>query len=283
MLRAIKDLFKKLQYYPILWILVAIVGTIQQSLKHRAVVLIFRDFEGDWINKRKEIIIASPDLNVESYDEIKIRVENTWLPHYKILEGDVIVDAGAGIGNESVYFSRLAKDSGLVLAFEPHPSTFRCLKKTISLNGIKNIIPIDTALSSKDEELAISNEENHLANSVRSINEDNSSSTNIQAQTLDSILSKNKIDRVNFLKMNIEGMEYEALLGSKNLLSGKIDTAISCHDFMVDRVENPEEYITYHDVKKLLETLNHEFMKKNIHFSKSETIESKFYIFTKHE
>ena len=219
MLRAIKDLFKKLQYYPILWILVAIVGTIQQSLKHRAVVLIFRDFEGDWINKRKEIIIASPDLNVESYDEIKIRVENTWLPHYKILEGDVIVDAGAGIGNESVYFSRLAKDSGLVLAFEPHPATFRCLKKTISLNGIKNIIPIDTALSSKDEELAISNEENHLANSVRSINEDNSSSTNIQAQTLDSILSKNKIDRVNFLKMNIQSR-----IESKSELWKFIDT-----------------------------------------------------------
>jgi hypothetical protein len=53
MLRATKELFKKLQYYPILWILVAIVGTIQQSMKHRAVVLIFRDLEGDWINKRK--------------------------------------------------------------------------------------------------------------------------------------------------------------------------------------------------------------------------------------
>jgi FkbM family methyltransferase len=283
MLRATKELFKKLQYYPILWILVAIVGTIQQSMKHRAVVLIFRDLEGDWINKRKEIIIASPDLNVESYNEIKLRVDDTWLPHYKILEGDVIVDAGAGIGNESVYFSRLVKNNGLVLAFEPHPATFRCLKKTISLNGIKNITPIDKALSSKDEELAISSEENHLANSVRSINEDNSNSINIKAQTLDSILSKNKIDRVNFLKMNIEGMEYQALLGSKNLLSGKIATAISCHDFMIDRVENPEEYITYNDVKKLLETLGHEFMKKDNDFTKSETVESKFYLFTNHE
>jgi FkbM family methyltransferase len=283
MLRATKELFKKLQYYPILWILVAIVGTIQQSMKHRAVVLIFRDLEGDWINKRKEIIIASPDLNVESYNEIKLRVDDTWLPHYKILEGDVIVDAGAGIGNESVYFSRLVKNNGLVLALEPHPATFRCLKKTISLNDIKNIIPIDIALSSKDEELAISSEENHLANSVRSINEDNSNSINIKAQTLDSILSKNKIDRVNFLKMNIEGMEYQALLGSKNLLSGKIATAISCHDFMIDRVENPEEYITYNDVKKLLETLGHEFMKKDTYFTKSETVESKFYLFTNHE
>jgi FkbM family methyltransferase len=210
-------------------------------------------------------------------------VDDTWLPHYKILEGDVIVDAGAGIGNESVYFSRLVKNNGLVLALEPHPATFRCLKKTISLNDIKNIIPIDIALSSKDEELAISSEENHLANSVRSINEDNSNSINIKAQTLDSILSKNKIDRVNFLKMNIEGMEYQALLGSKNLLSGKIATAISCHDFMIDRVENPEEYITYNDVKKLLETLGHEFMKKDTYFTKSETVESKFYLFTNHE
>ena len=193
MLRPIKEIFKKLQYFPILWILVALIGTIHQSLKHRAVVWIYRDSQGDWINKRKEIVICSPDLNVESYTEIAIRVNNTWLPNYIVNEGDVIVDAGAGIGSEAVYFSRLVQANGLVLALEPHPATLRCLKKTISLNGINNIIPISTALSSQDEKLFISSEENHIANAVRPVNNSVENSIQIEARTLDNILIENNL------------------------------------------------------------------------------------------
>src|SRR4030095_12023579 len=56
--------------------------------------------------------------------------------------GDVIVDVGAGVGEETLPFSRAVGDEGTVFCIEAHPRTFRCLQKLIHYNRLHNVIPV---------------------------------------------------------------------------------------------------------------------------------------------
>ena len=48
---------------------------------------------------------------------------------YQPKPGDTVVDVGAGMGDDTLVFSRMVGPSGRVFSFEAHPDTFRCLQK----------------------------------------------------------------------------------------------------------------------------------------------------------
>jgi hypothetical protein len=54
-------------------------------------------------------------------------VHDTWLYRYAPRAGDVIVDAGTGVGSETFIFSRAVGEGGRVVAIEPHSETCRIL------------------------------------------------------------------------------------------------------------------------------------------------------------
>lgn len=67
-----------------------------------------------------------------------------------VCSGDIVIDAGAWIGDFSAYASICGATA---YAFEPTPQTFDLLLKTAELNG--NIVPVNKGLSDKQEELSI--------------------------------------------------------------------------------------------------------------------------------
>jgi FkbM family methyltransferase len=257
MYRFLKDSFKSLQYFPILWIVVAVAATIHQSIKSFSIVLIYRDMDGDWLNRRNKFIICSPDLNVESLSEIKERVDDLWLYDYKISDGDTVIDIGAGIGDDLIYFSSLVGEEGHVVAIEAHPITFRCLQKTIKYNELTNVTSVQLALSDTNKDLVISSRDNHLENTLAAVDShEDAGAFTIPAKTLDSFLIEQKIEHINFVKMNIEGMELDVLLAGQDLFKGDITMVISCHDFIVDRGDEPESFKTFDGVHSLLSSSN---------------------------
>lgn len=123
----------------------------------------------------------------------------------------VCLDVGANIGNHAVAFS---KTFGTVVAFEPNPIVFSLLQaNSIGLN----IKPINSGLSSKSGKLLFEQEFDNLGAS-KIVDLASPSSIEILVATLDDELAENEIQAASFIKIDVEGHEYEVLLGAKELL-----------------------------------------------------------------
>jgi FkbM family methyltransferase len=252
--RRLKERFKSLGETK-LWFIVAMLGTMQQSLLNKKLVLIWRDNDGDWINKREGFTIYSPVLNVDSMTDIQNRVDDLWLHQYKIQDSDIIFDVGAGIGDDLIYLSKLCSDSGKIYAIEANPITYRCLRKTIKGSKLKNVHPMLSACTDKVCTIKISkSRENHLGNNIFSTTSSNDFEE-VQGMPIDLMIEMEKIKKVNFLKMNIEGAELIALKGATELMRSGTSFVVSCHDFKYHEGQG-DFFKTFDDVKKLLSANN---------------------------
>ena len=126
----------------------------------------------------------------------------------------VIVDVGANIGNHSVFFGAHCEASQ-VYAFEPYREVFSILEMNIELNELESIIcPSNIALGDsicRGKTVVKDSQNLGMAKIKESPNGD------IQILTLDSVLI-DKINRLDLMKIDVEGMEFAVLRGSENLL-----------------------------------------------------------------
>ena len=132
-----------------------------------------------------------------------------------VSEGDIVIDAGAWIGDFSAY---AANSNAYTYAFEPVKDTYEWLCKTANLN--KNIIPIKKGLGRINEKINISingKESGSLGNSV--VFEHETKGEEVEIITLDTFVKDNQLNRVDFIKADIEGAERDMLLGAKETLA----------------------------------------------------------------
>jgi FkbM family methyltransferase len=136
---------------------------------------------------------------------------------YLINTGDTVLDVGANIGFFSLLSATLTGTSGQVIAFEPIPSVRAALISNIKLNNFKQVEVVDKAVSDKSASLTIYEgpEEHKGISSLRPI-ESASNKLTIEAVALDDIASH--IEKVNFIKIDVEGAEMKALLGMEELV-----------------------------------------------------------------
>jgi hypothetical protein len=66
--------------------------------------------------------------------------EKNFFWRYQPRPGDVVIDIGAGVGEETLSFSRAVGPKGKVVCVEAHPRTFRCLQKLVRYNQLVNVI-----------------------------------------------------------------------------------------------------------------------------------------------
>ncbi|MDR2087509.1 MAG: FkbM family methyltransferase [Dysgonamonadaceae bacterium] len=130
-----------------------------------------------------------------------------------IQQGDVVMDVGAWIGDFSAY---AASRGATAYAFEPVTETFELLRKTAELNN-NAIYPVQKALSDKEGEAIISiSNTNSGGNSI--IMENNYEGEKITLTTLDKFVLENGIEKVDFIKADIEGAERDLLKGATYVL-----------------------------------------------------------------
>ncbi len=142
--------------------------------------------------------------------------------------GDVIVDVGAGVGEEALTFSRAVGESGRVICIEANPRTWRCLQKLVQYNHLKNVTTIHQAVSEFSGELVkIEDSRDYLRNRMTG-----RGGAEVPASTVDGVYNRLGLRRVNFLKMNIEGAERLAIRGMREALEHTEVLCICCHDFL---------------------------------------------------
>jgi FkbM family methyltransferase len=160
-----------------------------------------------------------------------ILFDSTYDGFYQFKSGDIVVDAGARIGVFSAKISAAVGEQGKIIAIEPEPKNFACLQKNIEANHLKNVIPIQKMLWSGTQELHLYLSGNAAAHSAfyDAFYGSTGESIRVEAETLDSILENLGIGSVDFVKMDIEGSEIEALKGMQKILASRAQLAIAAY------------------------------------------------------
>jgi FkbM family methyltransferase len=145
---------------------------------------------------------------------------------YHLKENDVVFDIGAHIGKYAIRVGKMIGNGGKVFAIEIEPNTYELLSRNIALNGLEKIVqPLKIAISNKSgkADFFISKGRSE----VNSMHDKWGERIEIQTTTIDELIEKNGLKKVNLIQMDIQGAEYEAILGAvKSIESKIIDTFI---------------------------------------------------------
>lgn len=134
---------------------------------------------------------------------------------------DVVFDVGTNIGTIANWFSNRTKH---VHGFEPHPDNLRMTQDQIVLRQTKNITLSQLALGSEPGTLQLHVKSFH---GHHSLGDTGASPTvekiDVQVDTVDRYCKTNAIDRIDFLKIDVEGFEEDVLKGATGMLAeGKV-------------------------------------------------------------
>lgn len=175
-----------------------------------------------------------PEILKEIYRD---RVYNVQLGKKKDL---VIIDAGANISLFSQYATPMAK---IIYSIEPSEEHFECILKAKSFNKNDKIFPVKVALSNKNGIAKLYHSSNTTAYSLNSANAEGDPEE-VETITLDKFFEENKIEHVDFMKVDIEGAEAE-VFGSEGFdkVKDKIDVIMG--EFHQWNNLNPDLFASY--------------------------------------
>jgi len=127
-------------------------------------------------------------------------------------EGDVFLDVGAFVGWHTIRAARIVGPSGHIVSLEPDPKNRSQLEANLKLNDITNCTISSLAAWSKSgEEVGWYTEKSPDCCKVEEV----WSSTTARTTTIDDLIGDLQLDRLNWIKMDIEGGEIEALKGAE--------------------------------------------------------------------
>jgi len=142
-----------------------------------------------------------------------------------------IFDVGACTGSVTLQYNSLFKKA-VIYSFEPYFPSFEILKKEIS--RFNNVKVFNIALSDKTGQIGFHVNKSYATNSILETHPDSGESWNHEALntiekikidtiTLDDFIDQNKIDKIDILKLDTQGTEYQIIEGaSKSIEQNKI-------------------------------------------------------------
>ncbi len=139
-----------------------------------------------------------------------------------VKKGDTVVEVGANIGFYSAVISTAVGEKGMLHAFEPEPTNFRHLQSTIG--KMQNVKANNVAVSDKKGKLNLYTSTllnvDHRTYAVSEYGK----VLSVDADSIDSYLNGN--NKVDFIKMDIQGAEMFALRGMSNTLDANPEIKI---------------------------------------------------------
>jgi FkbM family methyltransferase len=161
----------------------------------------YRDFDGVWDEINGRCIYDSPEI--------------------KINEGDIVFDFGACWGGFSIRAAK-AFNCGHIYSVEADPVCCEVIKRNIARYGASDkstLIPRAIFSHNQGIKLVTDYRCSFFVESIFPAREKADGTViSIPSITIDEIVKNEKVDRVDFFKFDIEGSEYDALLGGKETI-----------------------------------------------------------------
>ena len=147
--------------------------------------------------------------------------ENFLKEKYRPKAGDTIIDLGAHIGKYAIRSGKLVGKKGKVLAIEVEPNSYDLMCKNIKLNHFEDrIIPLNIAISNKNGKIPFFVSKGR--SNVSSMYTKWDKQIEVDAITIDELIRTEKLDKINWIQMDMEGAEYEAIEGASNTIKSAI-------------------------------------------------------------
>lgn len=137
--------------------------------------------------------------------------------NYQVNQGDVVSEMGAYQGFYAIKLAQQVGTSGKVLAIEVVPENYRLLQKNIKANHLNQIIAYNSAVWDENTNLIIKKRENDGQSSSIEKSYENAHHFTIKAKTLDTILQAVNIHHIDFMIIQLNGAEINALSGLQSL------------------------------------------------------------------
>ncbi len=218
----------------------------------------------------KLLKFKAPKYNYEFYCRINkddfivmTRHEDVIIEHFRPKEGDVVVDVGAHIGRYTIIASKQVGPNGKVIAIEADPSNFEMLNRNIELNRLANVTTLNYAAFSKEGKIKLylpagdvfTKYNTIMSNWVWVKPEDKF--VEVNGNTLDNLLQQIGLRQVNWIKIDVEGAEFEVLKGANNLFLNNKNIAllVEVHGSPNDYSLKVEEFIRSYNFKTEFEKI----------------------------
>ena len=171
------------------------------------------------------------------------------LEHF-LKPGATFVDIGANEGFFSVMASRLVGATGKVVAVEPQTRLKGVVERNFQLNGVTNATLLSCAISDHEgnADLFVSPDTNTGSTALRNMTRYRLPKEVVRVTTLLRLFDSEGIQSADLVKMDIEGAEYEAVLGSPELFKAHRIKAFAFelhHAAIASRGGDPEEVIRF--------------------------------------
>jgi FkbM family methyltransferase len=185
-----------------------------------------RDLSQRWIRREGVLFLAKPSVPI-GYN---VTFFGTYEPELRALmreylrPGTVAVDVGANVGWHTLLMARLVRPGGRVLAVEANPSVRERLAEHLQANDLSNVTIVPSALGSQPGKLrflappvdSIGAGDGHVAGEK---DKDAQHLVETEVTTLDALAEREGLQRMDFVKIDVEGFEWPVLQGAANALA----------------------------------------------------------------
>ncbi len=175
-------------------------------------------------------VVHGNKMFLDPYDSLSLSINgvydefDTKLIKKQVKSGYRVIDLGANIGYHSLLFSNLVGKTGAVYSFEPNPNNVKLLKKSIEVNNIQNITVEQYAASNTYSNCKlyltdVSSNGTIRFDGAKEIESHKKEPIIIDTLIIDDYFSEIELaDKIDFIKINIEGFELRALQGMSKIL-----------------------------------------------------------------
>ena len=178
----------------------------------------------DFSRPTDQSVIGFPDFPImsPSLTEPFVTTEQ-YLEFAGLGPGQVAIDLGAYSALSSIAFSKVVGAEGRVVALEPDPVNLAAaminLQRNVDINALVNIRLIQAAVAAKPGTIALSAEGSMGSATADLVGKHRGATIAVRAMTLEEIVTEEKLDRIDFIKFDIEGSEKPVILSSGELLT----------------------------------------------------------------
>jgi FkbM family methyltransferase len=141
-----------------------------------------------------------------------------------LFPGGVYVDVGAYEGYQAILAAKLVGPSGRVIAVEPQTRLHEVFRRNLKENGVERVVELCDAAISDEEgsaKLLLAPETTCGQSRLGTSSGKSKDSEIVRVTTLAKLLADKKVGRIDLLKIDVTGHEYEAVLGSKEVFASR--------------------------------------------------------------
>ena len=209
------------------------------------------------------VTIDGNKLYLDSSDSLRLSVKKEFEPQTtdliqkNIFSGNIVVDIGANIGFFTLIMANGVKKEGKVFSFEPELENYKLLSKNVKENNLQNIILENKAVGNKNgsTEMYLASKENNIYSQSMhrifssKIVSQNSTPITIKIIKLDDFFEKlDLIKKIDLIKIDVEGAEFDVLKGMDKILDSNKDLKIIM-EFSLENLQDfgskPDEVLDF--------------------------------------